>query len=136
MRQAADKVHPGKIVGPSINQFDFGFLQAFVNFSVAHDVVPDILDWHELQPDSVSSTSQHHTTMRQWLSAHHPTLADFWGLKKVPKAVDAYGTVTFILHQTTYALHVVSSFEAKKDSVLSNQPCNGALPPGPGPLSR
>ena len=76
VRQAADKVHPGKIVGPSINQFDFGFLQAFVNYTVAHDVVPDILDWHELQPDSVSSTSQHHTTMRQWLSAHHPTLAD------------------------------------------------------------
>ena len=75
-RQAADKDEPGKIVGPSINQFDFGYMTAFVDYAVAHDVVPDILDWHELQGDSVISTSAHHKTMRQWLRAHHPSLAN------------------------------------------------------------
>ena len=47
--RAADKVSPGKIVGPSINAFDFGYLKAFVNYTVQNDVVPDALDWHELQ---------------------------------------------------------------------------------------
>jgi hypothetical protein len=74
--QAADRVNPGKIVGPSINQFDFGYLTAFVDYAVAHGVVPDILDWHELQGDSITNTSGHHKQMRQWLRAHHPSLAD------------------------------------------------------------
>lgn len=51
-------------------------MTAFVDYAVAHGVVPDILDWHELQGDSITSTSQHHATMRQWLRAHHPSLAD------------------------------------------------------------
>jgi hypothetical protein len=74
-RQVADTDHPGKIVGPSINQFDFGYLTAFVDWTVAHGVVPDILDWHELQGDSITSTSEHHKKIRRWLRAHHPSLA-------------------------------------------------------------
>ena len=64
------------IIGPSINQFSMEFLEPFVDFAVANDVVPDMLDWHELGAGNGSEIPQHHADMRQWLRVHHPSLAE------------------------------------------------------------
>ena len=63
------------IVGPSINEFSLPFLSTFVDFAVAHKVVPNMLDWHEFSPNG-SDIPDHHESMRGWLRAHHPALAD------------------------------------------------------------
>ena len=40
--RAADKgPHSGKILGPSINQYNFRYLTSFVDYAVTHGVVPD-----------------------------------------------------------------------------------------------
>ena len=62
------------IVGPSIAGFNMTFMAGFVDFSVANDVVPTMLDWHEFGQNG-SEIPAHHATMRRWLSVHHPSLA-------------------------------------------------------------
>jgi hypothetical protein len=48
-----------------------------VNFAVANNVIPDILNWHELTGNTHGSEiPEHHAQMRKWLQAHHPALAD------------------------------------------------------------
>lgn len=62
------------IVGPSIAGFNMTFMAAFVDYSVANDVVPTMLDWHDFGQNG-SDIPTHHATMRKWLSVHHPSLA-------------------------------------------------------------
>ena len=70
--RATDKA--ATIVGPSIAGFNMAFMAAFVDYSVANDVVPTMLDWHEFGQNG-SEIPAHHATMRSWLSVHHPALA-------------------------------------------------------------
>ena len=91
------------ILGPSIDDFDLTYLAMFVNFSVAHGVMPDALDWHAwggagamapnqaacpcLYPATLpcpcaqtvgngSDIPAQHATMRAWLRATHPDHAE------------------------------------------------------------
>lgn len=63
------------IVGPSTAGFKLSFITAFVDYSVANDVVPTMLDWHEFGQNG-SEIPAHHATMRSWLKVHHPSLAE------------------------------------------------------------
>ena len=63
------------VVGPSINQFDLQWLAEFVTYAAKNKVMPDMLDWHELQHANGSETPSHHAAMREWLRANHPAFA-------------------------------------------------------------
>lgn len=90
------------ILGPTIDDFDLEYLGMFVNFSVSHDVMPDVLDWHAwggagaMAPDKAacpclypatlpcpcartvgngSDIPAQHDAMRAWLRSHHPERA-------------------------------------------------------------
>lgn len=64
-----------KILGPSTNAFDFSFLTRFLSYAANHSVLPDILNWHELQNTNGSEIPGHHEKMRTWLRQELPSAA-------------------------------------------------------------
>jgi hypothetical protein len=70
--RATDKTT--KILGPSTNAFDFSFLTSFLSYAANHSVLPDILNWHELQNTNGSEIPAHHEQMRAWLRQELPSV--------------------------------------------------------------
>ena len=64
-----------KILGPSTNAFDFSFLTRFLIYAANNSVLPDILNWHELQNTNGSEVPGHHEKMRAWLRQEVPSAA-------------------------------------------------------------
>jgi hypothetical protein len=111
------------ILGPTIDDFDLGYLAKFVNFSVARGVMPDVLDWHAwggagamgpakaacpcLYPAVLpcacaaavgngSDLPAQHAAMRAWLKARHPDHAavPFGNSEMVPMAARLFAGLT------------------------------------------
>ena len=59
------------IVGPSTDAFDWGYLTEFLLYCRDNGVVPDIINWHELnQGSNGSEIPAHHRRMRAWLESN------------------------------------------------------------------
>jgi hypothetical protein len=60
-----------RIVGPSINRFDPDYLEAFLLFAKEHDVLPDVLSWHEIIVEhSPASIPTHTAKIRAFMEAN------------------------------------------------------------------
>jgi xylan 1,4-beta-xylosidase len=64
------KIPDAVIVGPSLAYYDASYLQAFLLYAREHDVLPDVLSWHELQPRSPASIVERVNEMRAFLAEH------------------------------------------------------------------
>ena len=60
------------IVGPSTDGFDWAYLTEFLLYCRDNDVMPDVINWHELLPGSNGSDiPAHHAQMRAWLTENN-----------------------------------------------------------------
>jgi len=111
------------ILGPTIDDFDLGYLATFVNFSITENVMPDVLDWHAwggagamgpveaacpclypaVLPCACAATvgngsdlPAQHAAMRAWLEARHPDHAavPFGNSEMVPMAARLFAGLT------------------------------------------
>ncbi len=56
------------IVGPSTDGFDWAYITEFLLYCRDHNVLPDVINWHELTPGSNGSEiPAHHQRLRAWL---------------------------------------------------------------------
>jgi hypothetical protein len=56
------------IVGPSTDAFDWAYITEFLLYARDHDVLPSVINWHELMPGSNGSEiPSHHRRLRAWL---------------------------------------------------------------------
>ncbi len=58
------------IVGPSIAYYDAAYLEAFLLYAKTHAVLPDVLSWHELTPQSPGLIPSRVAAMRAFLSSN------------------------------------------------------------------
>ncbi|MEJ3747685.1 CBM35 domain-containing protein [Actinomycetes bacterium KLBMP 9797] len=59
-------IHPGaRIAGPNESAYDAGFLRAFLTWTAAENVLPDVLTWHELSAASLRDYRGNHAGYRQ-----------------------------------------------------------------------
>ena len=59
------------IVGPSTDAFDWAYITEFLLFARDNGVMPDVINWHELNRGSNGSEiPAHHRRMRLWLAAN------------------------------------------------------------------
>ncbi|HEX8496364.1 MAG TPA: glycoside hydrolase family 36 protein, partial [Actinomycetales bacterium] len=76
--------HPGaRIVGPNEAYYRPQRVRDFLVHCRDHDVLPDIMSWHELQPSSLEVYPRHH--------AHHRALERELGVGPLPINIDEFG---------------------------------------------
>ena len=71
------------VAGPNEAYYDARFLPDFLAYAQANDVLPDIVTWHELSPDSLRTYRSSHASFR--------ALERRLGLEPRPIAINEYG---------------------------------------------
>ncbi|WP_308159143.1 alpha-galactosidase [Curtobacterium sp. ISL-83] len=84
IHQAIRSVDPAaRIAGPNESRYHPDRVTDFLTFAAAHDVLPDVMSWHELQPSSLERYPNHY--------AHYRALERHLGLNPLPINIDEYG---------------------------------------------
>lgn len=63
------------IIGPSVSGFDLSYIQTFLSYAKANNVLPDVLSWHDF--DAPNDIPEHVQFMRSWLSANKINISRF-----------------------------------------------------------
>ncbi|NYI05076.1 cellulosome protein [Allostreptomyces psammosilenae] len=71
-----------RIAGPNEAYYDARLLADFLPYAKAHDVLPDVMTWHELSPSSLAEYRGHH--------AHYRALERANGIAPLPINIDEY----------------------------------------------